>query len=115
MKTLYHIAVPNEIRGANLDHPGFTVPASTGGYKVASYLSRCTPAERLALLKTAVERDTRDLAEAYNAVLSSEEDADDGDDDRFSAGGIAALRDVDDDDDDDDDYGAGAFYGGEEE
>jgi hypothetical protein len=83
----------------------FFVPRSDAGYKFAAWYDDSTQEERMELFKTAVEKDTRDLAAAYNSMCNGGESQD----------AHAAHAGDDDDEDDDDDFGQNDFFEGDDD
>jgi len=102
MKRLYTMQPPVDMQGSLLTSSDFYVPQSQDGYKVAAWLDDATLDARKELFKTALEKDTQDLAEAYTEMCN--------------ASGPEKEKDEDDvEDEEDDDYGQDTFYGGEDE
>jgi hypothetical protein len=102
-KRLYRVPPPIPMRDELMTHGEFYVPLSRDGYKLAAWLDDSSKEERIDLFKVAVEKDTRDLAEAYNSMCNAGE-APDAKDVEPSA-----------EEEDDDDYGQDAFFEDDEE
>ena len=105
MSNLYTIDPPIPMRNELMTSDKFFVPRSEDGYKFAAWYDDSTKEERMELFKTAVEKDTRDLAKAYNAMCNAGE----------SQEAHEAHAGIDDEDDDEDDYGQSDFFEGDED
>ena len=103
-KRLYTVPPPIPMRDELMTHGEFYVPMSRDGYKLAAWLDDSSKEERMDLFKTAVEKDTRDLAAAYNSMCNAGEAPDPKSTEISEA-----------EDDDDEDYGQDAFFEDDEE
>lgn len=65
---LYKIQAPVAVRDEFISND-FFIPNTNKGQKVASIWDKSTHGEKYAMLKTAQEEDTDDLAEAYDAHM----------------------------------------------
>jgi len=77
MKKLYDVNPPIHMRSALMTHPTFFVPDSADGLKTAAFLDDCSREEKTELFKTAVERGTSDLSDAYVEMKKGLERKDD--------------------------------------
>ncbi len=108
-KRLYTVPPPISMRGSLMLSGDFYVPNSSDGVKTAAWLSESTLEDRKELFKVAIEKDTRDLAAAYNAMCNQgaatkakeapQIELDDEDDD-YGKDTFAEPDDLEDDDDD---------------